>query len=111
MELLGPIPWQELGDRTFRVQVLADAYPRWSIRPRSGADFSGVGGWTGLLAYGRSVLGWAGSRALGSALLRPTFLPPRLARAHLDRRYARELPGACELPVYLLELARWAESA
>ena len=110
VELLGPIPWQELGDRTFRVQVLADAYPRWSVRPRTGADFSGLGGWTELLAYGRSVLGWAGSRALGTQLLRPTFLPPRLARAHFDRRYARELPGACEVPVYLLELERWAVS-
>ena len=109
VELLGPIPWQELGDRTFRVEVLARAYPRWGARPRSGADFSGVGGWRDLLTYGRSILEWGGKRALRSDLVRAAFLPPRLLRAHLDRGYAREIPSACELPVYLLELERWME--
>jgi hypothetical protein len=107
VELLGPIPWQELADRTFRVQVLADAWPHRRERPRSGADFSSVHGWRALLAYGRSVMRWAGSRAWRSPYLRPSFLPPRLLRAHVDQKAARELPSVCEVPVYLLELERW----
>ena len=53
---------------------------------------------------------WAGARLWRSPFLRPSFLPLRLVRSHLDRGYARELPMACELPVYLLELERWAGS-
>jgi hypothetical protein len=111
VELLGRIPWQELADRTFRVQVLADAWPHRRERPRSGADFSSVHGWGALLAYGRSVMRWAGARAWRSPFIRPSFLPTRLLRAHVDRMAARELPNACEVPVYLLELEGWTDSA
>ena len=108
VELLGPIPWQELADRTFRKAVITDAFPDRPPLPHEHADFSSTRGWGRVLAYGRSVARWAGTRPWHSPFLRASFLPPRLLRAHLDRAYARELPGACELPVYLLELARWA---
>lgn len=109
VELLGPIPWQELADRTFRRQVVADAYPGRPALPNEHADFSSTRGWGSLLRYGWSVARWSGARPWRSPYLDPSFLPPRLLRAHFDRGYARELPMACELPVYLLELARWAE--
>lgn len=111
VELLGPIPWPELADRTFRAAVLANAYPDRPSLPGEHADFSSTRDQRQVLAYGRSVTRWAGRRLWHSPFLKPSFLPPRLARAHLDRKYSRELPMACELPVYLLELARWAENA
>jgi len=109
VELLGPIPWQELADRTFRKAVLADAYPNQPPLPNEHADFSSTRDRRQVLAYGRSVARWAGGRLWRSPFLEPSFLPLRLVRAHLDRGYSRELPMACELSVYLLELARWAE--
>ncbi|MGH7585188.1 MAG: hypothetical protein ACREMH_02980 [Gemmatimonadales bacterium] len=109
VELLGPIPWRELADRTFRREILAHAFPQYRVRPNEEADFSSERGRREILAYGRAVARWAGPRLWRSQMLRPSFLPARLLRAHLDRGYTRELPMACELPLYLLELARWAE--
>ena len=109
VELLGPIPWQELADRTFRKQVVAEGFPQWQARPGTPAHFHSSRGRRELRAYGRAVARWAGRRMLSSPVLRPSFLPPRLLRAHVDRGYTREVPMACELPVYLLELQRWAE--
>jgi len=109
VELLGPIPWQELADRTFRKTVLTEAYPDHPPLSNEHADFSSIRNRRRVLAYGRSVARWAGRRLWLSPLLKPSFLPPRLARAHLGQGYSRELPMACELPVYLLELACWAE--